>query len=116
MAMASVSPPSPALSSATTITTSFLPHFRNNKDPSSFRPRSRKFLINRVSCTASNGGQDPSPDNKFDRRDMLVGLGGLYGASTLSSNSLAFANPVVTTPFSKCGRSEEHTSELQSAN
>nr|AKN08990.1 polyphenol oxidase [Luffa aegyptiaca] len=96
--MASLSPPPPATLSSATATTYFVPLFRNNKYPS-FGPRSRKFLINkapRVLCSASNG------DQKFDRRDVLLGLGGLYGASTLGPDSFAFASPVVTPPLDKC--------------
>ncbi|KAL3508853.1 hypothetical protein ACH5RR_028254 [Cinchona calisaya] len=38
---------------------------------------------------------------KIERRNLLLGMGGLYGATTLTTNPLAFANPV-SPDFSKC--------------
>ena len=42
-----------------------------------------------VSCKASNHIEDSV--NKFDRRDVLFGLGGLYGVATLSGNDIGLA-------------------------
>ncbi|KAL4366431.1 hypothetical protein GQ457_05G033100 [Hibiscus cannabinus] len=51
-----------------------------------------------VSCRADNGEQnnaDSSPSvDRFDRRDMLLGLGSLYGASSLVGDRFALASPV----------------------
>ncbi|KVH96804.1 polyphenol oxidase, chloroplastic-like [Cynara cardunculus var. scolymus] len=41
---------------------------------------------------------------KVDRRNVLLGLGGLYGAAaTFGSNSLAFADPIMAPDVAKCG-------------
>nr|APO14262.1 polyphenol oxidase 3 [Luffa aegyptiaca] len=90
----------PALSSAAT-TTTFGPFLPNNKNPPPNLRRTKYFSSKapRILCSASNGGQ-----NHIDRRDILIGLGGLYGASTLSQGSLAFAAPVQTPNISKCGQ------------
>ncbi|KAI3457550.1 hypothetical protein Pfo_014213 [Paulownia fortunei] len=78
------------------------PHF------STHTTRTRHF---EVSCNAKNGGQNQkdSPPNeetsqgKFDRRNLLVGMGGLYGAANLvSADSPAFATPISAPDISKC--------------
>ncbi|KAL8506217.1 hypothetical protein ACS0TY_017181 [Phlomoides rotata] len=62
----------------------------------------------KVSCTAANGGES-SPENtqpKLDRRNLLLGMGGLYGATAtlISDNSIspAFATPITSPDLSKC--------------
>ncbi|KAI3457551.1 hypothetical protein Pfo_014214 [Paulownia fortunei] len=78
------------------------PHF------STHTTRTRQF---EVSCNAKNGGQNQkdSPPNeetsqgKFDRRNLLLGMGGLYGAANLvSADSPAFATPISAPDLSKC--------------
>nr|GMD36690.1 polyphenol oxidase I, chloroplastic-like [Ipomoea batatas] len=51
----------------------------------------------KVSCTAAHGGGD-SP-SKIDRRDVILGLGGLYGAANLPA---AMAAPIEAPEVSKC--------------
>ncbi|KAE8724241.1 Polyphenol oxidase [Hibiscus syriacus] len=69
---------------------------------SSFFPKTSQLSTIRnpkhgVSCKAVNG-------DKFDRRDVLIGLGGLYyGATTLGD---AMAAPVSAPEFEKCGRAD----------
>ncbi|KAK8514029.1 hypothetical protein V6N13_062933 [Hibiscus sabdariffa] len=61
-----------------------------------------------VSCKASNGDQNndhSSPPNRFDRRDVLLGLGGLYGATNLVSDPFALAAPVAAPDFALCEKS-----------
>ncbi|CAI9787692.1 unnamed protein product [Fraxinus pennsylvanica] len=56
-----------------------------------------------VSCNVRNDGQNaPNSRGKFDRRNMLLGLGGIYG-STLTSNQPALADPIQPPDLSKCG-------------
>ncbi|KAL2496604.1 Polyphenol oxidase II [Forsythia ovata] len=64
----------------------------------------------RVSCDARNGEQNLKDDSKnvdshgkVDRRNMLFGLGGLYGAANLTSNPLAMAEPIKPPELDKCG-------------
>ncbi|XP_031092869.1 polyphenol oxidase II, chloroplastic [Ipomoea triloba] len=52
----------------------------------------------KVSCNAPNGDSQP----KLDRRDVLLGLGGLAGAASLVNNPLAFAEPIHAPEISKC--------------
>ncbi|ESR62531.1 hypothetical protein CICLE_v10014693mg [Citrus x clementina] len=67
----------------------------------------------KVTCKATNEQNPSSKDslNKLDRRDvLLVGLGGLYGVSNLSSSDpFAFAAPVSAPDISKCGKADTTT-------
>ncbi|KAL0320517.1 UNVERIFIED_CONTAM: Polyphenol oxidase, chloroplastic [Sesamum radiatum] len=64
------------------------------------------------SCKATNGGQNEkhSPQNvetsqgKLDRRNLLLGMGGLYGAAAnlVSDGSPALATPITSPDLSKC--------------
>lgn len=82
--------------------------------PYSFKSSSQ-ILITRnpkrhlkVSCKGQNGEQNPnqSRGGKFDRRDVLLGLGGLYGATSLVSDPLAFAAPISAPDLTKCGAAD----------
>ena len=59
------------------------------------RKQKSKFIPKVESSQARNGDQNPTP-NKFDRRDVLIGLGsGLYGATSLSrDDQFALSAPV----------------------
>ncbi|XP_019159369.1 PREDICTED: polyphenol oxidase II, chloroplastic [Ipomoea nil] len=57
--------------------------------------RSRHF---KVSCNAAAGDSQP----RLDRRDVLLGLGGLAGAASLVNNPLAFAEPIHAPEISNC--------------
>ncbi|KAH6780792.1 hypothetical protein C2S52_012029 [Perilla frutescens var. hirtella] len=53
----------------------------------------------RVWCCSENG----SKSQKFDRRNLLLGMGGLYGAANLvSTDSSASATPISSPDLSKC--------------
>ncbi|KAK6264761.1 hypothetical protein SCA6_020195 [Theobroma cacao] len=80
----------------------------NSSIQTSFFPKTSQFSLNKkitkpdcsypnrvVSCKATNDGNkgDSSP-NRFDRRDLLIGLGGLYGATNLSNDPFALAAPI----------------------
>ncbi|XP_017978713.1 PREDICTED: polyphenol oxidase I, chloroplastic [Theobroma cacao] len=68
---------------------------------------------NVVSCRATNNGnQNPTPSsnskgdsalNRFDRRDLLIGLGGLYGATNLANDPFALAAPIAAPDLTLCG-------------
>ncbi|XP_017978714.1 PREDICTED: polyphenol oxidase, chloroplastic [Theobroma cacao] len=112
--MASLLPPSSTATngaSPISVTTSFLP---KTSQLCIAGKRRRNFVSRAVSCKATNGDQNPSPStknveecslNKFDRRDVLVGLGGLYGATSLTG-PLAFAAPVSPPDVTKCGKAD----------
>ncbi|KAK8484044.1 hypothetical protein V6N13_032657 [Hibiscus sabdariffa] len=60
--------------------------------------RTRKHAL---PCKAVNGDRENPNLNKLDRRDVLIGLGGLYyGAATLGD---AMAAPVLAPELEKCG-------------
>ncbi|PON96100.1 Polyphenol oxidase [Trema orientale] len=59
-------------------------------------------LSSHPGCESSHDHQ-PS---KFDRRNVLVGLGGLYGAAGLVSDPFAFADPVLAPDLTKCGAAD----------
>ncbi|KAI3457554.1 hypothetical protein Pfo_014217 [Paulownia fortunei] len=71
--------------------------------PSHFLTQERRSHRFQVSC---NGGanQKPSAEGKVDRRNMLLGLGGLYGAANLISDPQAFADPIQAPEFTACGK------------
>ncbi|XP_057796072.1 polyphenol oxidase I, chloroplastic-like [Salvia miltiorrhiza] len=57
----------------------------------------------RVSASASPNQSDSDSQGKLDRRNVLLGLGGLYGATNLISTEAASANPVQAPELDKCG-------------
>ncbi|XVE80474.1 hypothetical protein DITRI_Ditri14bG0142600 [Diplodiscus trichospermus] len=65
------------------------------------------FVPNKVvSCKATNGSSKNNGDaslNRFDRRDVLIGLGGLYGATNLASDPFALAAPIAAPDLTLCG-------------
>ncbi|CAH9095429.1 unnamed protein product [Cuscuta epithymum] len=88
--------------------------------PASHLQKPSKFLLNqnppkhrrsKLPCTASSSkDQNPppersiSPNTTLDRRDVLLGLSGLYGAYNLSlSGGGAEASPVLAPDITKCG-------------
>ncbi|GMJ14354.1 hypothetical protein HRI_005104600 [Hibiscus trionum] len=89
--MASTLPPS-----ATFITSSFHPKTSQLSIAGKRKPR---FISKPVSCKATNGDHQ----NKFDRRDVLLGLGGLYGVAASLNEPLASATPM---DFVECGQAE----------
>ena len=70
-----------------------------------FLRKTKTLLITpRISCKATNHNDQNFPNPKIDRRDVLIGLTGLYGSSTLSqSPHFALAAPIETPNISKCG-------------
>ncbi|XP_059437104.1 polyphenol oxidase, chloroplastic-like [Corylus avellana] len=84
------------------------------KKPQISKARKRNhYPVPRVACKATKGDQNlssgskdgqapPHPRGKFDRRDVLIGLGGLYGTASLYNDPVALASPV-STDITKCG-------------
>nr|AAK13243.1 polyphenol oxidase [Trifolium pratense] len=74
--------------------------------------KNKKPKHHKIACTSNDTNQNspkeqeqkPSPSNIVGhRRNVLIGLGGLYGATTLTNNnSLAFADPVPIPDLTKC--------------
>ncbi|KAK8974165.1 hypothetical protein V6N11_064651 [Hibiscus sabdariffa] len=90
--------PSPA------IQTSFLP--RTHRHPRFNKKRPFNFVSNKtVSCRASNGNENnehSSSPNRFDRRDVLLGLGSVYGATNLVIDPFAVAAPIAAPDLDLC--------------
>ncbi|KAH6780795.1 hypothetical protein C2S52_012032 [Perilla frutescens var. hirtella] len=56
-----------------------------------------------ISCSGG-ASQNPSSEGKVDRRNMLLGLGGLYSAANLISDpQFASASPIESPDFKACG-------------
>ncbi|GMI72804.1 hypothetical protein HRI_000949700 [Hibiscus trionum] len=90
---------SPVLLPNSSVQTPFLPKqsqlsvFKKKKP---FNFASKKV----VSCKASN--EHSSSPNRFDRRDVLLGLGSVYGATNLVSDPFALAAPVSAPDLDIC--------------
>ncbi|KAL2483494.1 Polyphenol oxidase II [Forsythia ovata] len=83
----------------TTNTTTSSPSF--SRKPS-IAKRTQRF---HVSCNSTNDDDQnaPTSQGKFERRNLLLGLGGLYSATQLTSNPQALAAPIQPPDLSKCG-------------
>lgn len=57
----------------------------------------------KISCKSTNNDQESPSPGKFDRRNILIGLGGLYGATTLATSPFSFAAPISAPEITKCG-------------
>nr|AHC98007.1 PPO [Salvia miltiorrhiza] len=69
--------------------------------PTSSKNPSRSY---KISCKSSNHDHEsPPPPSKFDRRNLLIGLGGLYGATTLATSPFSFAAPISGPDVTQCG-------------
>ncbi|PSR98570.1 Polyphenol oxidase [Actinidia chinensis var. chinensis] len=114
--MATFSPPTTTTTrvaavatSSTTLSSS--PFFKRTLQLSAIGKHKHCF---KVSCKALDGEKNPNvpsknsqtSQGKFDRRDVLIGLGGLYGAAGLAADPLAFAAPLTAPDISKCGSAD----------
>ncbi|XP_008224998.1 PREDICTED: polyphenol oxidase, chloroplastic [Prunus mume] len=101
--MASLSPP---LAVPTTSTKPLSPFTQNSSQVSLLSKPKRSFSP-RVSCKAKNSdNQNDQAQTKLDRRNVLLGLGGLYGVAGLGTDPFAFAKPVTPPDLSKCGAAD----------
>lgn len=91
---------------------SLYPSFQNKSQSPSHAKTKSKALLRRspISCMATENGDNENPTanssnsgvGKLDRRNMLLGLGGLYGAAGLGSDRFAIADPLLPPDLSKC--------------
>ncbi|KAI5331124.1 PREDICTED: polyphenol [Prunus dulcis] len=99
-----------SLSTTTTLfpTTSLFPFSQKSPQIPSFKNTTKHCSARRVrlvSCNATgNEDQQPPPGNLDKRRNVLIGLGGLYGGlSSLPTDPFAFANPISPPDLTQCG-------------
>ncbi|KAK4484616.1 hypothetical protein RD792_007205 [Penstemon davidsonii] len=76
--------------------------------PSHFITHAKRNNHLHISCTSQNHNDNASENvecsqGKVDRRNMLLGIGGLYGATNLVSTHEASANPIQPPVLDKCG-------------
>lgn len=119
------------ISSSTTTTFSNLhpsPFFGKTPKISSIKKHNghRNFQVSCKSTDENNNHEHNSPidiskkstnssSNIIDRRNVLLGLGGLYGASTLVGGlPFAFAAPVNGPDVNKCGAADLPPGEVSS--
>ncbi|KAD4982380.1 hypothetical protein E3N88_19051 [Mikania micrantha] len=70
-------------------------------------PISRNRKNHAVSCKTLDNDHHDENTGKLDRRNLMLGLGGLYGtAATFGSGSLAFADPIMAPDITKCGAAD----------
>nr|ADI44162.1 polyphenol oxidase 1 [Fragaria pentaphylla] len=114
--MASLSP-SAVMATTSTIpgtTTSLSSFSHKNSQISLIQKPKHSYAWSRVSCKATNSDQNPSNNSNdaqplgrtLDRRNVLLGLGGLYGVAGLGTDPFAFAKPVAPPDVSKCGAAD----------
>ncbi|XP_022847643.1 polyphenol oxidase II, chloroplastic-like [Olea europaea var. sylvestris] len=92
--------------SCTVLSTNPRSHSSSSTQPLSAKPshlftHSRRSHRFQVSCDAKKNVE--TSQGKIDRRNMLLGLGGMYGAANLVANPSAYADPVQAPDFTKCG-------------
>ncbi|KAK4484610.1 hypothetical protein RD792_007199 [Penstemon davidsonii] len=99
-------------SSITTANTTTLLPSRpiSTSNPPYFSTKTTRIRCFNVSCDATNGDQNQnrnrSPQNvQIDRRNVLLGMGGLYSASNLIPDvAPSFATPISPPDLEKCSR------------
>ncbi|XP_047309494.1 polyphenol oxidase, chloroplastic-like [Impatiens glandulifera] len=91
--------------SSNNLSSSFLNKF---KIPSLLSTKKLAHVPCKVACQAKNNDQNDKSDGKFDRRNLLIGLGGLYGtAASLAGDPMAtLAAPILAPDVSKCGNAQ----------
>ncbi|KAM6550275.1 hypothetical protein CsatB_000083 [Cannabis sativa] len=87
---------------------SLLTTTKHHYTPKNTKPYfSCKATNNNSSQENTSSSSSSSSNNKLDRRNVLLGLGGLYGAAGLAvSEPFAFAAPVQAPDLSKCGEAD----------
>ncbi|CAL9015389.1 unnamed protein product [Prunus brigantina] len=81
--------------------------FTQNSSQVSLLSKPKRSFSPRVSCKAKNSdNQNDQAQTKLDRRNVLLGLGGLYGVAGLGTDPFAFAKPVNPPDLSKCGAAD----------
>nr|ADC92563.1 polyphenol oxidase [Nelumbo nucifera] len=110
--MASLSPLNHTLltpASSSNASTSLCP-FNQRRSQVPIVGKRRYRMVRKVSCEATDGEKKPTRSGneegslgRLDRRNVLIGLGGLYGATGLCAGRLAFGAPIMPPDLSKCG-------------
>ncbi|KDP20931.1 hypothetical protein JCGZ_21402 [Jatropha curcas] len=95
---------SPSTNTTPTISTSSFRHFFPKTSQLFITKKRSNPHISRlpISCKATNADQQ----NPTTRRDILIGLGGLYGATTIGNDPSALAKPVAAPDLTKCGKAD----------
>ncbi|GMY32741.1 polyphenol oxidase, chloroplastic-like isoform X2 [Fagus crenata] len=102
--MASLSQPSLATTDKVSLCPKFFP---KRTQITKFAKRNHYLGPRVVSCNAKNDDQNHTPGSKFDRRDVLIGIGGLYGATNLSHDDpFAMAAPISAPDLTKCSKAD----------
>lgn len=107
--MASFPPPptATAASASASATTLFSSPFCKRTLQVNTITRNHKYSFKKVSCKAKDNEKNGEiSQGKFDRRDMLIGLGGLYSAAGLVTDPLALAAPISAPNINTCGAAD----------
>ncbi|KAJ4843773.1 hypothetical protein Tsubulata_017398 [Turnera subulata] len=98
--------PSTTITHTISSTSSFCPSFPGTSQLSLIKKRNYLGkIIPRVSCQSRNNDDDhDNHKNPSTRRDILIGLGGLCGATSFNIDPLAFAKPIQAPDLTKCGK------------
>ncbi|KAF2325747.1 hypothetical protein GH714_034968 [Hevea brasiliensis] len=99
--MDSFSPSTNATLSTISTSSLFCPSFPNTAQLSITKKPNHPYVPRVISCKATNDDHQ----NYTTRRDVLIGLGGFYGATTLG-DPFAFAKPISAPDLTKCGKTD----------
>ncbi|KAE9591751.1 putative catechol oxidase [Lupinus albus] len=94
--------------SITSSSSSLFPLSREHHQTSKHRNPRNHHVFKAPCCVVNKNNPRPNSEGEpanivGHRRDVLIGLGGLCGAATLSNNPLAFASPILPPDTTKCG-------------
>ncbi|KAL5576783.1 hypothetical protein UlMin_018482 [Ulmus minor] len=90
----------------TTASSSFCPLFPTKHRKTPRTSKQRRNFARKASCKATSNDDEHAPITKLDRRNVLIGLGGLYSAARLGSDPFSLAAPIVPPDLSKCGEAD----------
>ncbi|TQD92087.1 hypothetical protein C1H46_022319 [Malus baccata] len=101
--MTSLSPPVVTTPTVPNPATKPLSPFSQNNSQVSLLTKPKRSFARKVSCKATNNDENDQAQSKLDRRNVLLGLGGLYGVAGMGTDPFAFAKPIAPPDVSKCG-------------
>ncbi|KAF2303370.1 hypothetical protein GH714_017514 [Hevea brasiliensis] len=99
--MDSFSPSTNATLSTISTSSLFCRSFPNTAQLSITKKPNHRYVARVISCKATNDDHQ----NSTTRRDVLIGLGGFYGATTIG-DPFAFAKPISAPYLTKCGKAD----------
>lgn len=117
-AMATAPSPTTMGTYSSLISTNSFSTFLPNKSQLSLSGKSKHCVARRssISCKATNNNNSNNQNEqqeessrllgKLDRRNILIGLSGLYGATALDPKPFAFADPIAPPDLSTCKPAE----------